>query len=85
MRSSIVWKYFGIKIGFHPIVADVLHELSYAYSVVDAFTTRLLPFFREEFLEIESKFEGGSEYKGDMSLLVGGGEGDRVVTGVSVH
>ena len=57
MRSSIVWKYFGIKIGFHPIVADVLHELSYAYSVVDAFTKRLLPMHRKDFEDICLRLE----------------------------
>lgn len=57
IRSSEAWRDFGVKIGFHPMVADVLHELSYAYSVVDAFTTRLLPMYRKEFDDICERLE----------------------------
>ena len=71
MRASLVWKHFGIKVGFHPIMANVLHELSYAYSVVDAFTLRLLPHFRDEFKEIEKEFCAAGEYVGDRSYLLG--------------
>lgn len=34
-----------------------MHELSYAYSVVDAFTQRLLPMHRSEFESISAKLE----------------------------
>lgn len=69
MRASILWKEFGVKIGFHPIVADVLHELSYAYSVADAFTRRLLPHWRGDFEEIERTliFGGKIEVVGELA------------------
>lgn len=56
-RSSDEWRDFGLRIGFHPMVANVLHELSYAYSVVDAFTNRLLPMYRKEFGDICERLE----------------------------
>jgi len=56
-RASDVWREFGIQIGFHSMVAGVLHELSYAYSVVDAFTKRLLPMHRKDFEDICLRLE----------------------------
>jgi hypothetical protein len=58
--ESALWKAFALKIGFHTMVVEILHEMSYLYSVVDAFTLRLLPNFREDFHELVKKIEQGA-------------------------
>lgn len=61
VQSSQLWEDFAVQVGFHPLVAKVLHELRYAYSVLDAFTTRFLPMYRCEFGEICDRLkESGS-------------------------
>jgi hypothetical protein len=37
---------------------DVFHDIGYLYAVVDAFTRRLLPSFRNGFEDVVSEIEG---------------------------
>jgi hypothetical protein len=71
IASSELWKHFGLKLGFHAVVADVLHELGYAYSVMDSFTRRLLPMFRAEFEDIERQLGSGAmKFEANQAIAV---------------
>ena len=59
LYGSPLWKPFALRIGFHNTIVEILHELEYLYSVVDAFTRRLLPNYRVDFDNVVHMIESG--------------------------
>ncbi|CZR50916.1 uncharacterized protein PAC_00790 [Phialocephala subalpina] len=84
-ETSPFLKLFATKIGFHPTVVNLLHEMEYLYFVVDAFTAKFMPEFREAFedvvknIETMCKLEGEGEKEWVLRRLMRWGEGDVLV------
>ncbi|KAF8866557.1 hypothetical protein BDZ45DRAFT_276298 [Acephala macrosclerotiorum] len=57
VETSPFLKDFATSIGFHSTVVDLLHEIEYLYFVVDAFTTKFMPEFREGFEDVVRSIE----------------------------
>ncbi|KAG0651154.1 hypothetical protein D0Z07_2595 [Hyphodiscus hymeniophilus] len=76
VEESPLLKTFAIECGFHSTLVDVFHDIGFLYSVVDAFTRRLLPSFRKEFEVLTSEIEKQSLH-GSCASDEGGWEGQQ--------
>lgn len=59
-------KPFAVSICFHPTVVDLLHDLGYLYFVLDVFTRRFMPEFREAFEDVLRSIEEVSKAECEM-------------------
>lgn len=84
-ETSPLLKGFATKIGFHPTVVDLLHDMEYLYFVVDAFTTKFMPEFREMFEDVVRSIESMCKLENErgkdwvLKRLKRWGEGEMLV------
>ena len=55
--ESPLLKPFALSCGFHDTVVTILYEMGFLQTVLDTFTTRLLPEWREGFTELMKSIE----------------------------
>ncbi|KAE8447474.1 hypothetical protein EG329_010747 [Mollisiaceae sp. DMI_Dod_QoI] len=84
-ETSPLLKPYAIAICFHPTVVDLLHDMQYLYFVIDAFTTKFIPEFRQGFedvvrsIELISKIEDEREKEWVVKRLKRWGDGEVLV------
>jgi len=61
VRDSHLLIPFAISSGFNETLVHIFHELGFLYDILDSFTVRLLPFFRQGFLDLVDAIERGCE------------------------
>jgi hypothetical protein len=59
--ESPLLKSFALSCGFHDTVVTILYEMGFLQTVLDIFTIRLLPEWREGFMELMKSIEQMSE------------------------
>jgi hypothetical protein len=55
--ESPLLKPFALSCGFHDTVVSILYEMGFLQTVLDTFTTRFLPEWREGFMELLKSIE----------------------------
>lgn len=57
VQSSPLLKPLALSLHFDATIVEVLHDLGYLYAVLDAFTLRLIPMFRDMFDKLVTEIE----------------------------
>ena len=64
LRTSPLFVLFAIDSGWSKHIVDLFHDMDYLYDVLDTFTCRLVPYLRNNFLELSKAIE--NEKKGGL-------------------